>query len=98
ALPIFKEAILAIKLEHKYSKNQILAKYLNTVYFGHGAYGVQSAARTYFGVNAKDLTLVQDATLAGAIAAPSRYDAILHPTLTRHRRNYVLQRMSDVGD
>jgi penicillin-binding protein 1A len=93
-----KEAILAIKLEHKYSKNQILQKYLNTVYFGQGAYGVQSAAQTYFGVDAKDLTLTQDATLAGAIAAPSRFDPIVHPVHAKARRDYVLQRMADVGD
>ena len=71
-----KEALLAVKLEHEYSKNQILEKYLNTVYFGHGAYGVQAAAKTYWGEDAKNLTLLQDATLAGAINAPSAKPAL----------------------
>ena len=92
-----KEAIIAIKLEHKYTKNQILEKYLNTVYFGHGAYGVQAAAKTYWGIDAKDLSLVQDATLAGEINAPSLYDAIDHRTAAKQRRNFVLQRMVDTG-
>ena len=92
-----KEAILAIKLEHKYTKNQILEKYLNTVYFGHGAYGVEAAAKTYYGKDAKYLTPIQDATLAGAIAAPSRFDPIDHPAAALIRRNYALHRMAQVG-
>ena len=67
-----REALLAIKLEHSYTKDQILAKYLNTVYFGHGAYGVEAAAQTYFGVHAADLTVLQSATLVGG---PARADA-----------------------
>src|SRR5204862_3869144 len=60
-----KEAMIAVKLEKKYSKNQILQKYLNTIYFGHGAYGVEAAAQTYFGVHARQLSVLQSALLAG---------------------------------
>ncbi|HEX9123746.1 MAG TPA: biosynthetic peptidoglycan transglycosylase, partial [Actinomycetota bacterium] len=74
-----REALLAIKLEQTYSKDEILAKYLNTIYFGHGAYGVEAAAETYFGVHAQDLTLLQSATLAGLITNPSYFDPIVDP-------------------
>ena len=92
-----REAVMAIKLEHELTKDQILAKYLNTIYFGHGAYGVQAAARTYFGRDAEDLTLLQSATLAGAISWPSRYDPIVHREAAKVRRNYVLRQMVQVG-
>ncbi len=92
-----KEALLAIKLEQQYTKDQILSKYLNTIYFGHGAYGVQAAAKTYWDKDASDLSAVQSATLAATIAAPSRYDPLSGDNATRHlvkqRRNYVLDRM-----
>jgi len=92
-----REAVMAIKLEHELTKDQILAKYLNTIYFGHGAYGVQAAARTYFGRDAANLTLLQSATLAGAIAGPSRYDPMVHRAAARVRRNYVLRQMVQIG-
>ena len=92
-----REAILAVKLEHTMSKRQILGGYLNTVYFGHGAYGVQAAARTYFDRDAKDLTLAQSATLAGLIAAPSARDPFDHPGEARHSRDLALDRMAEVG-
>ena len=82
-----KEAVVAIKLEKKYSKPEILEKYLNTVYFGHGAYGVQAASRLYFRRDAEDLTPLQSATLAGLIAAPSGRDPYLHPGEARRYRN-----------
>ncbi|MEW6059009.1 MAG: transglycosylase domain-containing protein [Actinomycetota bacterium] len=92
-----REVLLAIKLNQTYSKNEILAQYLNTIYFGHGAYGIQAAAKTYFGVDAKDLTLLQSATLAGVIRRPSLFDPIEHPVDAKIRRNYVLDRMAQLG-
>jgi penicillin-binding protein 1A len=92
-----REAILALKLEHTMSKEEILEGYLNTVYFGHGAYGVQAAARTYFRRDAKDLTVLQSATLAGLIAAPSARDPFEHPEVAHRYRNFVLDRMVEVG-
>jgi penicillin-binding protein 1A len=92
-----REGVMAIKLEHELTKDQILAKYLNTIYFGHGAYGVQAAARTYFGRDAEDLTLLQSATLAGTIAWPSRYDPMVDQAAAKARRNYVLRQMVQVG-
>ncbi|HWL89965.1 MAG TPA: PBP1A family penicillin-binding protein [Actinomycetota bacterium] len=92
-----REAILAVKLEHTSSKREILEGYLNTVYFGHGAYGAQAAARTYFDRDAKDLTLLQSATLAGLIAAPSARDPFEHPEVAQRYRNFVLDRMVEVG-
>ncbi len=91
------EAILAVKLEHTSSKEKILEGYLNTVYFGHGAYGVQAAARTYFDRDAKDLSVLQSATLAGLIAAPSARDPFEHPEVAHRYRNFVLDRMVEVG-
>jgi len=92
-----REAILAVKLEHTSSKREILEGYLNTVYFGHGAYGVQAAARTYFDRDAKELSLLQSATLAGLIAAPSARDPFEHPEVAHRYRNFVLDRMVEVG-
>ena len=92
-----REAILALKLEHTSSKQEILEGYLNTVYFGHGAYGVQAAARTYFDRDAKDLSVLQSATLAGLIAAPSARDPFEHPEVALRYRNFVLDRMMEVG-
>lgn len=88
-----EEAMLAVKLDRQLDKPQILEKYLNTIYYGHGAYGVEAAAQTYFNSHASQLTLSQSAALAGAIAAPSRYDLITHPNGARSRRDYVLDRM-----
>ena len=92
-----REAILAVKLEDTTSKHEILRGYLNTVYFGHGAYGVQAAARTYFDRDAKELTLLQSATLAGLISAPSARDPFEHPEEASLARDLALTRMTDVG-
>jgi penicillin-binding protein 1A len=92
-----REAIIALKLSRMYSKNQILQKYLNEVYLGHGVYGVQAAARLYFRKDARDLTVLQSATLAGIIAAPSQFDPISNPGDAKGRRNYVLRRMEHLG-
>ncbi len=93
----FKEAVLAYQLEHRLTKDEILAKYLNTVYFGNGAYGVQAAAETYFSRPASQLTLAEAALLAGLIAAPSDYDPVVRPDLAVMRRNLVLEQMRGLG-
>ena len=90
------EAVMAVQLEDRYSKKTILERYLNTVYFGNGAYGVQAAARTYFGRDAKDLDLAQSALLAGVIRSPEDYDPYRHPDAALARRNEVLARMRDL--
>jgi penicillin-binding protein 1A len=98
-----KEAALAYQLERKWTKDKILTEYLNTVYFGSGAYGVESAARVYFGWNhpgcephcASVLEPAESALLAGMIASPSAYSPIDNPTAALQRRNLVLQRMRD---
>ena len=92
-----KEAYLAWQLEHKLTKDQILTKYLNTVYFGNGAYGVEAAAQTYFNEPATSLTLPQAALLAGLVRAPVNYDPVTHPTHARQRRSEVLQQMLEQG-
>ncbi|RDI75291.1 penicillin-binding protein, 1A family [Gaiella occulta] len=92
-----REAALAWQLEQRWSKDRILLAYLNTIYFGNGAYGVQQAARTYFGKGAARLTLAEAALLAGLPADPSLYDPVQHPRASRLRRRYVLQTMFDQG-
>lgn len=87
------EAALARQLETKLSKNEILLRYLNNVYFGNGAYGIQTAAQTYFGVGAKKLAVKQGATLAGLIQAPEYFDPFDRPLRARKRRDVVLARM-----
>ncbi|MGZ5305943.1 MAG: transglycosylase domain-containing protein [Actinomycetota bacterium] len=92
-----REALLAIKLEKTLSKDQILARYLNTIYLGHGAYGVQAAAQTYWGVDAADLSVKQSATLAGLITSPGRFDPIDHREDSKVRRDYALDQMVRYG-
>jgi membrane peptidoglycan carboxypeptidase len=91
------EARLALALEERLSKEEILTRYLNTVYFGSGAYGVQVAARTYFDTAAADLTLLQAAMLAGLVQNPSADDPLQDPEAATERRNQVLARMHDLG-
>jgi penicillin-binding protein 1A len=88
-----KELRLAIEVERRYSKDEILERYLNAVYFGSGAYGVKAAAETYFGRGVADLELPQAALLAALIKGPSLYDPHAHPKLAKERRDYVLDRM-----
>jgi 1A family penicillin-binding protein len=88
-----REATLAYELENRLTKNQILEMYLNTVYFGQGAYGIQAAAKTYFSIPARELDLTQSALLAALIRAPAAYDPVFHPNVAQERRQYVLDRM-----
>lgn len=90
-----REAILAKRLEDALSKNDILFLYLNQIYFGHGAYGIQEAAQTYFGVDVEELDLEQAALLAGLPKSPSRLDPFRNPDEAVDRRRYVLERLRD---
>ncbi len=92
-----KEFFLAIKLEHNLSKNEILEMYLNQVYFGKGAYGIQQAAKIYFSKNVQELTLSESAMLAGLIRSPSYYSHIKNYDRAIKRRNLVLKRMLQLG-
>jgi penicillin-binding protein 1A len=92
-----KEAALAIELERRYSKDRILEMYLNQVYFGHGAYGVEAAARTYFGKSVSELNVREAALLAGLPRAPSAYSPFEHPDTAKQRRGVVLSRMVEFG-
>ena len=85
-----EEAALAVQMEQSYSKDDILTSYLNTVYFGEGAYGIEAAAKTYFGVHASELTLSESAMLAGLITAPNHFDPLIRPASAEGRRNVVL--------
>lgn len=86
----------AIAFEQNYSKNWILNRYLNIAYFGDGAYGIQSAAQHFFGVNASQLSLKQAALLAGLVKNPSGFDPATAPALAKARRNVVLTRMAQL--
>lgn len=91
------EASLAWQLEDLLSKDEILTQYLNTVYFGQGAYGAQAAAQTYFGVDAEELKLAQSAMLAGLISSPGRFDPYVRKKSAKGRRNVVLELMLRLG-
>jgi membrane peptidoglycan carboxypeptidase len=92
-----KELRYAIALEQTHSKDWILARYLNTAYFGDGAYGVQAAAKHYFNVNARDLNLRQSALLAGLVKNPYGYDPTKFPDRATERRDVVLDRMAELN-
>jgi len=92
-----KEAVLALTLERRYSKDRILELYLNQIYFGQGAFGVEAAARTFFGKSVKDLTLGESALLAGLPKAPTTYSPFDHPEAAKRRRATVLARMVETG-
>jgi penicillin-binding protein 1A len=92
-----KEAILAYRIDKTLSKEEILYLYLNQIYLGHGAYGVEAAAENYFGKSAKDMNLAECAMLAGLPQAPSRYSPFKHPELAKQRQIYVLNRMVAEG-
>lgn len=92
-----KEAFLALQLERRYAKDRILEMYLNQIYFGHGAFGVEAAARTYFGKSVSELGLPESALLAALPRAPTTYSPFEHPEQARRRRAHVLNRMAEVG-
>ncbi|QDC00919.1 transglycosylase domain-containing protein [Mesorhizobium sp. 8] len=92
-----QEVLLALWLEHKHSKDQILQMYLNRVYFGSGAYGVEAASRRYFGKSARDVTLSEAALLAGLLKAPSRLSPARDPKAAEERAQLVLAAMQDEG-
>src|SRR3712207_377698 len=93
----FQELFLSIKLDNNFSKDEILENYLNTIYFGRGAYGIQSAATTYFGVQAGELTAQQAAVLAVLIRSPSTYDPETNPEGAQDRWGLVLDGMVEEG-
>jgi penicillin-binding protein 1A len=93
-----KEAALAWQLEQRWSKDRILTAYLNTIYFGNGAYGIQQASLTYFQHPANELRLAEAALLAGIPSDPARYDPVTNPQAARKRRDIVLRAMLDQGD
>ena len=92
-----KEAILAYRIDKAFSKAEILYLYLNQIYLGHGAYGVEAAAENYFGKSTKDLNLAECAVLAGLPQAPSRYSPFWYPDRAKQRQIYVLNRMVNEG-
>ncbi len=93
-----KEAALAWQLEQRWSKDRILSAYLNTIYFGNGAYGIQQASQTYFHHSAKALTLPEAALLAGIPRDPTLYDPVANPKQAAARRGLVLRNMYEQGD
>jgi 1A family penicillin-binding protein len=92
-----KELFYALELERRYSKDEILTRYCNSIYFGHGAYGLEVAARTFFNKNARDLSVEESALLAGLPNAPSLYDPYVNPQAAKQRQRVVLQRMWEEG-
>ena len=92
-----KEAFLSFQIERRYTKDEILELYLNQVYFGSGAYGVESAARIYFGKSVSELDLSECALLAGLPKSPSRYSPLIDKDMAIKRRNIVLKQMKDTG-
>ena len=92
-----REAVLARRLEEVMTKDEILERYLNTVYLGNGAYGMQAGAETYFGVGVGELDVAQAAFLAGMIANPSAFDPIRHPEASEERRDLALRRLVSFG-
>ncbi len=92
-----KEMVLAIRLERSFSKDEILELYLNKVYFGDGAYGVEAASQTFFGKSADNLEVEECALLAGVLANPSAFSPARHPDRCLRRRNLVLRRMLHSG-
>ena len=91
-----REAFLAYKIEQEFSKEEIMALFLNKMFFGQRAYGVAAAAQVYFGKNLGDINLAEAATLAGVLPAPSSYNPVRSPANAAMRRSYVLNRMHEL--
>ncbi|HTG01084.1 MAG TPA: PBP1A family penicillin-binding protein [Nitrospirota bacterium] len=92
-----KEMALALKIEQRYTKNEILTMYLNQIYFGNGAYGIEAASQIYFGKAARDLSVAECALLAGLPRSPKYYSPFKAPEQAKMRRAYVLNRMVEAG-
>ena len=92
-----QEAVMAYKLEQHYSKDEILEMYLNYIYFGNGAYGIEAASKVYFGINTQSLSIAQAAMLAGTIKAPTHYAPHIDMQASLKRRNLVLSLMAEHG-
>lgn len=92
-----REAIMAVELEVKFSKEKILEKYLNAIYFGAGAYGIEAASETFFSKHCSKLTLAESALLAATLKSPLRFSPIYHPKQALQRRNSILNRMKKIG-
>ena len=92
-----KEAILAVRLELVFTKDEILEMYLNQIYYGHGTYGVEAAARNYFGKSVKDLTIAECAMIASLPKAPNNYSPYKNPKRALKRRNHVIRRMANIS-
>jgi penicillin-binding protein 1A len=88
-----RELITAVQIEHTFTKEEVLTMYLNTVYFGHGTYGIQAAATKYFNKRVENLTLDEGAILVGMLRAPAYYSPITHPERSKHIRNVVINNM-----
>ena len=93
----FQEWITATKLEHNYSKEEIVAMYLNTVAFGHNAFGIRSAASTFFDKKPIEMNIEECALMAGVVNAPTRYSPVRNPEMSINRRNLVLKKMAENG-
>ena len=93
----FQEWITATKLEHNYSKEEIVAMYLNTVAFGHNAFGIRSAASTFFDKKPSEMNIEECALMAGVVNAPTRYSPVRNPEMSTNRRNLVLSKMAENG-
>ena len=93
----YKEIIVSIKISKEQTKDQILENYLNTIYFGRGAYGIQAAAQAYFGKDVEQLTITEGAMLAGMIQSPSALDPVKNPAGNTIRWNYTLDQMQAAG-
>ncbi|MEO6880312.1 MAG: biosynthetic peptidoglycan transglycosylase [Mycobacteriaceae bacterium] len=92
-----EDAVLAVKVDASYSKDQLLQMYLSAVYFGHGFYGLPAAARGYFALAPADLSWAQASLLAGLVQAPSAYDPLVHLDLAVSRQGHVLDRLVATG-
>jgi penicillin-binding protein 1A len=92
-----KDALLALVIERRYTKQEILEAYLNQIYLGEGAYGVEAASQLYFGKHTKELTLAECALLAGVVRIPEYYSPYVHPEDAKGRRNLVLSKMVEQG-
>lgn len=93
----FKEWITAVKLEHNYTKDEIVAMYFNTVFFGSNAYGIKAASKTFFGKEPHEINVQEAAVLVGAVNAPTRYSPVRNPKNALNRRNTVMARMEKSG-